>query len=83
MALSTMSVTSQARSRRASASWVSSIATEEAASAATPRGAVTQTVRGQRAANSTMRAPAGAKIATLSIRCPPPKIQKPSGAGPP
>ena len=68
---------------RASASWVSSMPTEYAASSASPTGTPTTATRGQRASARTSRAPAGTKTTAFSVRCPPPTIQNPSGAGPP
>ena len=67
MTLSMMSVTSQARSIRAAASWMSSIRVEYAASAASPTGTVTH-AHFQRAATSTSSAPAGTKTTAFSTR---------------
>ena len=65
--LSMMSVTSQARSSRASSSWVYSIATEYAASPASPIGAISQDHRSRRAASEhQQRAAEGTNTARLS-----------------
>ena len=66
--LSMMSVTSQARSIRASASWVFSIATEYAASSASPSGHDQPDADRQRAATSTSSTPLGTNTTVLSSR---------------
>ncbi len=55
---------------------------EYAASRASPIGTATQAHR-QRAATSTSSTPVGTNTTAFSSRCPPGKIQNPSGAGPP